>query len=184
MDTQRPNFFKPAFMAGALAGLLSGLPLLSIGNCVCCLWIVGGAALSVRWLAKDSPVRLTPGDGALAGALTGIVAAIVQSVISLPFRSFDPEQMQQVMDWLGRMGLATPAGVADQAARMSARFQSPGWFLLFLLVGAVMLAIIGALGGLLGYSLFVKNPRPSATPPAAPSAPAPPQPPQGPPDAS
>jgi hypothetical protein len=179
MDSPKPNYFRPALIAGAVAGLLSGLPLLSIGNCVCCLWIVGGAALSVRWLAKDSPVRLTSGDGALTGALTGIVAAVVQSLVSLPFRSVDPEQLQQVMDMLGRFGLATPAGVADQAARMSARFQSPGWFLLFLLAGAVMLAIVGALGGLIGYSLFVKNPRPSA-----PTAPEPPRPPQGPSDAA
>ncbi len=96
MNPQRPAYLRPALVAGAVAGLLAGLPIVSIGNCICCLWIVGGAVWAVKLLAEDTPVALTAGDGALVGALTGIVAAVVESIVSIPFRSFDPEQMRRV----------------------------------------------------------------------------------------
>ena len=44
MNPQRPEYLRPALIAGAVAGLLSGLPVVSAGNCICCLWIFGGAA--------------------------------------------------------------------------------------------------------------------------------------------
>ncbi len=147
MNPQRPAYLRPALIAGAVAGLLSGLPVVSIGNCICCLWILGGAAWAVKLLAKDTPVALTAGDGALVGALTGIVAAIVQTIVSIPFRSFDPEQLRRVMDWLSKLGLAVPPNIVDEAAQTSARFMSPGWFLLFLLFTALMLTVIGVIGG-------------------------------------
>jgi hypothetical protein len=183
MAEQRLRYFRPALIAGGIAGVLSGLPVLSIGNCICCLWIVGGAAMSVKLLAKESPAALTTGDGALVGALTGIVAAVAQSIVSLPFRSFDPDQLQRVLDWLANLGLGVPSNVVDEASRMSARYMSPGWSILFLLFAAIMMSIVGCLGGIIGISLFAKKARPSGSPP--PPTPAPPsQTPPGPPDAA
>ena len=177
MSAQRPEYFRPALVAGAVAGLLSGLPVVSAGNCLCCLWIVGGAAMAARLLAKQTPAILTTGDGALVGALTGIVAAVVQAIVSIPFRSFDPEQMQKVVDWLSNLGVSVPSNIMDEAARTSSSFMTPGWFLLFLLISAVTLAVVGAIGGVIGVALFGKKRLPPA--PAAPPAVPP-----GPPDAS
>ncbi|MBP1659067.1 MAG: hypothetical protein H6P95_259 [Candidatus Aminicenantes bacterium] len=182
MNAQRPRYFRPALIAGAVAGLLSGLPVVSAANCLCCLWIVGGAAWAVKLLARETPGLLTSGDGAVVGALTGLVAAVVQAVVSLPFRSFDPEQMQRVMDWLGNLGLNVPPNVADEAARTSSAFMSPGWSVLLLAFSAVTLTIIGVIGGIIGVAIFAKKAsRP--LPPPPPAIPAPPPPP-GPPDAS
>jgi hypothetical protein len=182
MDPQKPEYFRPALIAGTVAGLLSGLPVVSAGNCFCCLWIVGGAAIAAKLLAKQTPAVLRSGDGALVGALTGIVAAVVQAIVSIPFRSFDPEQLQRVMDWLSNLGINVPSNVMDEAARTSSAFSSPGWFLLFLLFSAVMLTVVGAVGGIIGVSLFRKKGLPPAVPPLAPSAP--PAAPPGPPDAT
>lgn len=183
MAEQRPAYFRPALMVGAAAGLLSGLPVLSIGNCFCCLWIIGGGALAVRLLAKQTPATLTPGDGALTGTLTGIVAAVVQAVVSLPFRSFNPEQAQRILDWLTRVGVPVPPGTVEQASRMSSTFSSTGGFLLSLLVFSLVMGVVGCLGGLIGVSLFGKKTlRPSAVPPG-PAVP-PPPPPSGPSDAA
>jgi hypothetical protein len=173
MNPQKPEYFRPALIAGAVAGLLSGLPVISAGNCFCCLWIVGGAAIAARLLAKQTPAVLKAGDGALVGALTGIVAAVVQAIVSIPFRSFDPDQLKAVMDRLSSLGISVPSNVVDEAARTSSAFMSPGWFLLFLLISAVTLAVVGALGGIIGVSLFGKKALPPApaTPPAAPPGP-------------
>ncbi len=87
MNEQRPSMLTPALLGGAVAGILSGLPFL---NCLCCFWIIGGAMLAAYLLAKESPVSLTAGDGAVVGALAGLSAAVVDSLISLPLRGPQP----------------------------------------------------------------------------------------------
>ena len=74
--------FVPALIGGVVAGVLSGIPLL---NCLCCLWIIGGAMLSSYLLAKNSPVALSAGDGAIVGAFSGIIAAVVVAILLIYF---------------------------------------------------------------------------------------------------
>ena len=64
MSNQKPGMFVPALIGGAVAGVLSGLPFF---NCLCCIWIIGGAMLASYLLSKDSPVSLSAGDGAIVG---------------------------------------------------------------------------------------------------------------------
>ena len=60
MSEQRPSMFVPALIGGRVAGVLSAIPFI---NCLCCLWIIGGAMLAAHLLAKDSVVPLNAGDG-------------------------------------------------------------------------------------------------------------------------
>jgi len=71
--------FIPALIGGAVAGFLSAIPFF---NCLCCIWIIGGAMLAAYLLAKDYPVALSAGDGALVGIFTGIIAAAVQAFVN------------------------------------------------------------------------------------------------------
>ncbi|MCZ7371502.1 MAG: hypothetical protein O8C66_13445, partial [Candidatus Methanoperedens sp.] len=64
MDNRRPEYLVPALISGAVAGVLSGIPFV---NCLCCLWIIGGAILATNLLAKKTPALLTAGDGAIVG---------------------------------------------------------------------------------------------------------------------
>ena len=84
MNQKREGMLAPALIGGAAAGFLSGIPFF---NCLCCLWIIGGGILAAYLLAKDSPESLKPGDGAIAGILSGIVAAVVNALISVPLES-------------------------------------------------------------------------------------------------
>jgi hypothetical protein len=177
MEQPRRDYLRPALIAGAVAGLLSGLPFIGAGNCICCLWIVGGAVAAVRLLAAATPGVLAAGDGAVVGALTGIVAAVVDALVSIPLRSFNLDLARRILDKAADLGTEMPAGL-DEILSGSGVF-SPGWFLIGLFVSAAMFAAVGALGGIIGVSLFGKKAAPPATTP-----PAPPAPPQGPADAS
>ncbi len=179
MNPQKPEYLRPALIAGAVAGLLSGLPFIGAGNCICCLWIVGGAAVAAKLLAAGTPVLLKAGDGAVVGALTGIVAAVVDAIISIPLRSFNLGLAQRIIDKATELGGEMPAGL-DQIFNGSSGMLSPGWFLLSLFVTAAMFTVMGVLGGIIGIALFGRK----GLPPA-PSAPvAPPPPPPGPSDAA
>lgn len=163
MNQSKPEYLRPALVAGAVAGLLSGLPLFGLFNCVCCLWIVGGAAWAAKMLADRTPGPLRPGDGALVGALTGIVAAVVHVILSTAFKP-DVETARRVLEWFSGLGLEQPYDV-DQLLERSGSLLSPAWLLLGLFFSAALYAVAGALGGVIGISRFARRPAPPAPPP-------------------
>jgi hypothetical protein len=169
MNPQKPEYFRPALIAGAVAGVLSGLPFIGTANCLCCLWIIGGAAMAAKLLAGRTPVLLRAGDGAVVGALTGIVAAVVDTIITIPLRSFNLELARRVLEKASQLGGEMPSGL-DQIFNSSGTL-SPGWFLLGLFVSAALFTLVGTLGGIIGVALFGKKGLPPA--PASPAAPAP-----------
>ena len=161
MNPQRPEYLRPALIAGAVAGLLSGLPFIGAGNCICCLWIVGGAAIAAKLLAAATPGLLKAGDGAVVGALTGIVAAVVDAVVSIPLRSFNLGLARRLLDKAVEFGGEMPTGL-DEIVNGSSVL-SVGWFLLGLFISAAVFAIMGTLGGIIGVSLFGKKSLPPAS---------------------
>lgn len=172
MNGSNPRFLTPALIGGAAAGLLSGIPLV---NCLCCLWIIAGSAFAAYLLAKDSPVSLTSGDGALVGALAGVVAAVVDSVVSIPFQAANMALSKRMIERLGAYLDQMPAQWNEWLTRSDGSF-SITWFFAGLLIAAVVFAAFGALGGVIGASLFGKKTPPAAPPSAPPTPPAAPAP--------
>ncbi len=153
MTNERPSMFMPALIGGGLAGILSGIPII---NCLCCLWIIGGAMLSTYLLTKDSKAPLSSGDGAIVGALAGIIAAIVDFFVSIPFQSMSEDIFRNVMERFSEYADEMPQGWES--------FMEGGGFeasmamnVLGLLIAAVVFSILGALGGILGMSMFGKK---------------------------
>ncbi|MCX6568838.1 MAG: hypothetical protein NT147_07300 [Candidatus Aminicenantes bacterium] len=171
MDQKKPEYLRPALIAGAVAGVLSGLPFVSAGNCLCCLWIIGGAALAVNLLAKSMAGVLTSGDGAIVGALTGIVAAVVDTIIKIPLQPFNTALARRIIDKFSELGQDMPASL-DGLLNGSSNFLTPGWFLLGLFLTAAIFTVVGVLGGIIGVALFGRK-NPQASPPAAPVPPPP-----------
>jgi hypothetical protein len=165
MNEQRPKMFLPALIGGAAAGILTGLPFL---NCLCCLWIIGGAMLAAYLTAKDSPVSLTAGDGAILGALTGIAAAAADSIIGIPLRGVKLAVMHRMMERLAEFAEDMPAGWESWVNRSSGNF-SPAMFFMGLFLSAAIFAAVGVLGGIIGVSLFGKKApaAPVSQPPSA-----------------
>jgi len=150
MTNERPSFFMPALIGGGLAGILSGIPFIS------CLWIIGGAMLAAYLLSKDSKVFLSSGDGAIVGALAGVIAAIVDFFVSIPFQAMSDEMARNIMEKVSEYADEMPQGWES--------FLEGGGFeasmamnILGLLIAAVVFSILGALGGILGMSMFGKK---------------------------
>lgn len=112
--------------------------------------------LASYFLSKDSPVALTAGDGAIVGVFTGIVAAVVDAIISLPLAGINRELMSSIMEKIGEYADEMPAGwetwLEGGGAATTFSMQMFG-----LLISAVVFAVLGALGGIIGISLFGKK---------------------------
>jgi hypothetical protein len=143
----------PALIGGGIAGVLSAIPFI---NCLCCLWIIGGAMLSAYLLSKDSKVVLSSGDGAIVGALAGVIAAIVDFFVSIPFQAMSDEMARNIMEKVAEYTDEMPQG-------WEGFFEGGGFEasmamnILGLLIAAVVFSILGALGGILGMSMFRKK---------------------------
>lgn len=152
MADQKTGMFMPALIGGGAAGILTGLPL---SGCLCCLWIIGGAMLSANILAKNTPTPLSSGDGAVLGIFTGIIAAGFDFLVSIPFEKMNMELARKIFERIAEYGENIPPGLdqwLDQAPQTSVAMS-----LLGLLVTALIFSALGALGGIMGISLFGKK---------------------------
>ena len=142
------NKLKPALLGGLIVGILSALPLIS--SC-CCIWAVGGGLVAGMLYIKSSPTQVLPGDGAIVGALSGVVGAVIYLLLGLPIAF-----------------LRGTADVEAQLARSGVQLPFTGTVLLLVggLVGAVSLLVLATLGGLLAVPIFEK--RKPGGPPAPP----------------
>jgi len=153
MNGQRPGMLVPALIGGVAAGVLSGIPVI---NCLCCLWIIGGAILASYLLAKDSPVSLTAGDGAIVGVFTGIVAAVVDLVISIPFQAVTDRIVRGIMERFSEYYQEMPSNL-ERFMDEGAAGGSFAWSVIGFVVSVLIFSVLGALGGIIGVSLFGKK---------------------------
>ncbi len=72
---------KAAVIGGIIAGVLSGIPI--IGGC-CFLWAIAGGFLAIFMYMKGAPGPMQMGDAAKLGAITGVIGAIIATVIRVP----------------------------------------------------------------------------------------------------
>jgi hypothetical protein len=146
------DFLKPALIGGSLLGLLSAIPILQYGNCLCCMWILGGGALATFLLDKQRPGTLKYGDGAIAGAFSGIVGAVVSTLIGIPMRYLQRAQLEQAREQLSQAEM--PPAIKEFLLSM----MEPGFDLSMLLIGlvtgAVLYSIFATVGGILMVAIL------------------------------
>src|ERR1044072_3191111 len=133
------NKLKPALLGGLIVGVLSAIPFI---NYCCCIWSIGGGALAAYLYIKSSPVPVGTGDGAMVGGLAGVVGGIIYLILGLPIALvFGMAAMQ---DSLNRSGVDLPIS---------------GFLLMVVaaIVGAIILALLATLGGIIGVAIFDKR---------------------------
>lgn len=133
----------PVLACGALAGILSIVPVLSALNCVFCLWAVLGGALAVYLVKRMNSIKgkISTGKAALTGGLTGVVASIFMLVMVFLSEEFDTA-IQEAMQSPEVQEALRESGIAAQ--------DFYGVALVFVvIIMAVLFLIFGALGGVI-----------------------------------
>jgi len=154
MNDKKTLVLTPALIGGAIAGLLSGIPIV---NCLCCLWIIGGAMLATYLLGKNTPAPLASSDGAIIGVFTGIAAAVVKTIVELLLTPLTREFYQRLMERLAEYMQEMPPGFEDMFGEGAFETTVPK-ILFELLVSGIIFSALGALGGIIAISLFKKKP--------------------------
>jgi hypothetical protein len=141
------NKLKPALLGGLIVGILSAIPLVQY---CCCIWAIGGGVLAAFLYVKSSSVPVRTGDGAVVGGLAGVVGGIIYLIIGLPFAIF--------------FGMAA---MEDQLTRSGVQLPFSGMILVIvaMFVGAIFLALLATLGGVIGVAIFEKRKGNGSAPP-------------------
>lgn len=149
---------QPALLGGLFIGVLSTLPIINLGNCVCCMWVIGGGALAVYLMQQNYPYSVNAADGAFVGLLAGVVGGIVGGLLLIPVMMvFGPFQ-QRLIERMIASNPDVPEQTREMIERMAAGGAVMGAALLIKIVFGICIdAVFGMLGGLLGVALFKKK---------------------------
>lgn len=170
---------QPVLFGALFIGVLSGLPIINVGNC-CCLWIVGGGMLTAWLRQREQAEPLLLGEGAMSGFLAGIAGAVVYMAVSIPISIATAPLQRGMMEWMVDSGADIPPEVLDMFDDFGAEniiFGAMLGFVAMLFAGM----IFSTLGGLFGVLLFRPSPPAPPLPPAMPPPPASSMPPPPPP---
>ncbi len=128
-------------VGGAVSGLLSAIPLLSCFNYLLCLWVWVGAILGVYIYTRMDQKTLADGDGAIIGALSGLVGALIVSGLSIVLGAAMAAMLTLPGDYTSGSMLST---LASQGIGLVAG----------IIANLVIFPGIGALAGLVGVQMF------------------------------
>lgn len=148
---------QPALFGGLFIGVLSALPIINLGNCFCCLWVVGGGALAVYLMQQNYPHTVQTADGALVGMLAGIIGGALCGLLVIPIAlMFGPMEQRLI-----QRALESNQDMPPEVRTMVDNMARGGVLGLMAIIGVVLRAVcfgvIGMLGGLLGVALFKKK---------------------------
>ena len=164
-----PALLQPVLYGALFMGVLSALPIISIGNC-CCLWVTGGGVVTAYLLQRGQQAPIELGQGALGGFLAGVLGAVVASVLQGLINLVTGPMQEGIMENLRDGMLNSGADVPPEVLELFDTFGSSGF--LFIVIGFIFTLLAGmvfsTLGGLLGAAIFRKSA------PAGPGVPPPP----------
>ena len=172
--TQAPSpqleFVQPALAGGMFLGLLSAIPFVNAGNCLCCMWVLGGGGLAALLLTKQRPAGITYGDGAFVGVLSGLFGAVVATAISIPVRiisaRFFESQQQTLEETLRQLGVEGP--MRDLMIRVASPEISVTTIAFTFFMNLLMFALFAMIGGILTVAILERRQKGAggSTPPA------------------
>jgi hypothetical protein len=155
------KMLKPALTGGVLLGILSVLPGISLFNCVCCAWVIGGGLLAAYLYVKDSPAPVTLGRGVALGLLSGVVGAIVSVLFAIPLallmNKSGASPMEQIRQNLEQLPNLPPESRA-MAQNLFNQEHFFIWLIIFMLIFTLVIyCLFAMLGGAVGVALFEKR---------------------------
>lgn len=154
------------FIGGVVVGVLS-TSYLSLINLLCCLGVMLGGGTAAWHYITTANRSIDPVEGASLGAGAGFVGSLLSSLFDWILRplGLDGESVLQNL-----MGVDMEQMMQEQGQMMQE--PSTGMMIVSILMGAILLAVFGAIGGAVGASLFGKDNSDSPdSPPPPPDAP-------------
>jgi len=165
-DQEQPGKLVPALIGGGIMALLSTVPFISLGNCLCCLWILLGGAIAAFMYHKEIPTGqpFSGGDGAKVGLLAGIFGALFGAVLGYIFMSMgDGDFVSKVLEGLMNSNQDFGPEMDELMAGLSDTGNlSPMYMMIGLFFSIVLNVVFGALGGMIGASMIRKKQTPPA----------------------
>jgi hypothetical protein len=150
------EFIQPAVMGGMFLGVLSSIPIISIGFC---LWILLGGAIAAQQLTAQRRSGVTYGDGAFVGVLSGVWGALVGTTIQMCFRviaaPFFASQQQQLEQLLNQMSVEGP--MRDWVLRAASGEISLTTVIFTLFSNLLAFCLFAMIGGILAVALLKKR---------------------------
>lgn len=151
-----PSRTQSILIGGLVAGLLS-TSVLGMINLLCCAGVLIGAGVGVWHYTEENRLTIPAGQGALIGALCGVVGAVLAGVLNqllvVMGLDFATAMQENVMRNFGMS--------AEQLAQMREMQQAQQgnvlWAIMGTLFNVVLFAIFGAIGGAIGASIFQKG---------------------------
>jgi hypothetical protein len=158
-------------LGGLFIGILSALPIVSLGNC-CCMWIIGGGFLAAYVQQQNDPRPFTVSRGAMIGLGAGLVGAVVWLVVSLAVDAVLAPFQRRMLGEIVRTARDMPP-----EARAFLRSMAEGGSPLRYVFGFALMLFLGTpfatLGGVLGAAFFRPDVPPALGGPIAPPPPMP-----------
>jgi hypothetical protein len=158
--SQKPDKFLPALYGGIIMGVLSGTPILSFVNALCCAGILLGGFMAVYFFKKQLTLEMDPmtnSDALKLGASAGLWGAMMSIILSglffLIFGNIAGEMVLRVLESSGAL-----ANMAPEARAQMENSMAQGGFSLGNIIGSFIICpLFGLLGGLIGYAVFRKK---------------------------
>ena len=174
---EKPNKLRIALICGAVIGVVSATPGLSLINCCCCAGVWLGGLLAMYLYKKEFTEGMPPlesSDALMLGLMAGVVGAfaavLVNVLILVTFGPIEAELVRsisgKVLDRMSEQG-SLPADMVEtlkdqieasikDSGRMSNIFGG-------LFITLIVYPIFTILGALLGFSIFRPKTPPQTT---------------------
>jgi len=158
---EKPGKLIPALIGGSVMGVLSSVPIIGMGNCLCCMWILLGGAVGAYFYWRDlsSETEFSTGDGALIGLLSGIFGALFGTLIGYFFiATTGLNWLQQIIRNIIESGEDVPTEFQDLLDTLQEGSLYSSFFIFIgLFFDLVRNSIFGMLGGIIGAAFFRKR---------------------------
>ena len=150
------DFVQPALLGGMFLGVLSSIPIVSIGFC---MWILFGGAIAAQQVARQRRSGITYGDGAFAGVLSGLFGSLVGTTIQMSLRVIAApifeSQQQQLEQILNQMGVEGP--MRDWVLRAASGEISLTTVIFTLFSNLLAFSLFAMIGGILAIALLKRR---------------------------
>ena len=174
---EKPNKLRIALICGAVIGVVSATPGLSLINCCCCAGVWLGGLLAMYLYKKEFTEGMPPlesSDALMLGLMAGVVGAfaavLVNVLILVTFGPIEAELVRsisgKVLDRMSEQGSLPADMVETLKDQIEASIKDSGRMsniLGGLFITLIVYPIFTILGALLGYSIFRRKMPPQTT---------------------